>query len=93
MGDPNGPKIETIPQDARYHNCNATKWCFATFVDYHKCKRLLGDGNTSCNQLSKIYKVICPNEWIKRWEEQMEVGTFPVDLPPKENDCTQIKRR
>lgn len=37
-------KLETIPQDARFHNQNVTDWCMVSFIDYHKCIRLLGEG-------------------------------------------------
>ncbi|CAG9834825.1 unnamed protein product [Diabrotica balteata] len=77
-------ELKTVAQDARYHNCNCTNWCMDAFVDYHKCERLLGKGNTSCEQFWKIYRTICPNDWVKRWEDQIENGTFPCDLPPKE---------
>lgn len=40
----NGDKLETIPSDARFHNQNVSNWCMTSFVDYHKCVRLLGEG-------------------------------------------------
>ncbi|KAJ8967557.1 hypothetical protein NQ314_002873 [Rhamnusium bicolor] len=83
--------IKTIPPDARYHNCNATKWCFHTFVDYQKCIRLLGEESECCKEFSKIYRALCPLSWVNRWEEQIQIGTFPVDLPPKTNDCSNFK--
>ncbi|KAJ8932642.1 hypothetical protein NQ318_015993, partial [Aromia moschata] len=82
MGNNEEPKLETIPPDPRHYNQNVTQWCFSSFVDYHKCIRLLGKKNPGCEQFAKIYKAICPNSWISRWEEQIDVGTFPVDLPP-----------
>ncbi|KAG5883170.1 hypothetical protein JTB14_010306 [Gonioctena quinquepunctata] len=48
--------------------------------------------NTCCDEFSRIYRTICPNEWVKRWEEQMEIGTFPVDLPPTDNDCSYFSK-
>ncbi|CAH1110620.1 unnamed protein product [Psylliodes chrysocephalus] len=36
-------KIKTVPQDARYPNQNCTNWCMDAFIDYQKCKRLLGE--------------------------------------------------
>ncbi|XP_076265774.1 cytochrome c oxidase subunit 6B [Rhynchophorus ferrugineus] len=77
------PAYKTCLQDARYHNQNASKWCFASFVDYKKCQRLLGEQSDCCIQLKKIYKAICPNAWVTRWEEQLVEGNFPVDLPEK----------
>ncbi|XP_023312568.1 cytochrome c oxidase subunit 6b-2-like [Anoplophora glabripennis] len=79
------PPIETALADPRFQNTNVTNWCFATFVDYHRCRRLLGEENECCEQFAKIFKSICPNDWVSRWEDQLEVGTFPLDIPPE--DC------
>ncbi|CAH1990484.1 unnamed protein product [Acanthoscelides obtectus] len=85
-------EISTVPQDARHHNCNATAWCFSAYVDHKKCNRLLGEGNPSCEQFAKVFRAICPNEWVKRWDNQIVAGTFPVDLPPAASDCSHIKK-
>ncbi|XP_030753247.1 cytochrome c oxidase subunit 6b-2 [Sitophilus oryzae] len=79
------PNFKTCLQDARFQNQNATKWCFTMFVDFHKCERLLGEGSDCCGQFKKVYRAICPNEWVQKWEEQIEEGNFPVDLPEKRN--------
>ncbi|ENN75374.1 cytochrome c oxidase subunit 6b-2 [Dendroctonus ponderosae] len=79
------PKNRTVPADARFHNANATEWCFTSFVDHTKCLRLLGEKCECCRQFEKIFKAICPNAWVERWKEQIEEGIFPVDLPePKQ---------
>ncbi|KAJ8976815.1 hypothetical protein NQ317_001031 [Molorchus minor] len=83
-------KIETIPPDPRFQDSNVTRWCFGSYVDYHRCRRLFREKNPGCEQLSKIYKTICPNSWIERWEEQINIGTFPMDLPPTE--CNPKKK-
>lgn len=38
--------------------------------------------NPCCAQFEKIYKSICPYAWVDKWEEQIQEGTFSVDLPP-----------
>ncbi|XP_019870363.1 uncharacterized protein LOC109598901 [Aethina tumida] len=78
--------VKTVAPDARYHNCNVTNWCYASFVDYQKCKILLGDVNPSCDEFKKIFQSICPNAWIQKWEEQIDNGTFAAPLPSKK-DC------
>lgn len=37
----------------------------------------------ACEQFKKIYTTICPNDWIRRWDDQREIGTFPVVFPPE----------
>lgn len=54
------------------------------FVDYHKCQRYLK--GRDCEYFKRVYSAICPNFWIKRWEEQMEAGTFPYPLPGEKDN-------
>ncbi|VEN50289.1 unnamed protein product [Callosobruchus maculatus] len=92
MSENQDPRLSTVPQDARYRYTNCTNWCFSAYVDHKRCKKLLGEGNPSCEQFAKVFRAICPNDWVKRWDDQIVAGTFPVDLPPAVNDCTQMKK-
>lgn len=39
-----------------------------------------------CNPLRHKANMLCPNEWITKWDEQREAGSFPgitaADLAP-----------
>ncbi|CAH0555748.1 unnamed protein product [Brassicogethes aeneus] len=89
MSDQKNFQVRTALPDARYRYQNCTRWCYITFLDFHRCTRLLGEGNPACEEFAKIYKSICPNSWVSKWEDQMADGTFPVDLPEKEEDCNK----
>ncbi|CAG9860477.1 unnamed protein product [Phyllotreta striolata] len=78
--------LQTVPPDPRYPNQNSTAWCFDAYVDFQKCSRLLGDENKLCDEFKKLFQTICPNAWIKRWDQQIKDGTFPLELPCKP-DC------
>lgn len=72
-------EISTCPRDPRFQQQNITNWCYQMFIDYHRCKFLLGD-KPDCRYFQRCYQAICPNEWQERWDEQVENGTFPRDL-------------
>uniref|UniRef100_A0A0E0EEI2 Uncharacterized protein n=1 Tax=Oryza meridionalis TaxID=40149 RepID=A0A0E0EEI2_9ORYZ len=36
-----------------------------------------GEGAPECEKFAKYYRSLCPSEWIERWNEQRENGTFP----------------
>ncbi|XP_050294142.1 uncharacterized protein LOC126734517 [Anthonomus grandis grandis] len=76
-------EVRTVQQDPRFQNTNMTNWCYTSFVDYKRCQRLLGESHECCPQFKKIYKAICPNAWVERWEEQIKDGTFAATLPEK----------
>ncbi|KAK6906408.1 cytochrome c oxidase subunit 6b [Kwoniella mangroviensis CBS 10435] len=52
------------------------------FVDYHKCVNAKGEEFAPCQQFKKAYRALCPNEWVGKWDEQVEAGTFPASLKP-----------
>ncbi|KAJ1725609.1 Cytochrome c oxidase subunit 6B [Coemansia erecta] len=71
-------KIETTPFDARFPNVNQTKRCWQNYYDYTKCVAAKGEDYAPCKQFFKAYNALCPNEWIERWDDQKENGTFPM---------------
>ncbi|KAL5551242.1 hypothetical protein UlMin_001418 [Ulmus minor] len=54
-----------------------TRHCYASYVEYHKCIKERGKSASECDKFEKHYKFLCPNEWIERWDQQRELGTFP----------------
>nr|XP_014281600.1 cytochrome c oxidase subunit 6b-2-like isoform X2 [Halyomorpha halys] len=72
--------ISTCPADPRFQQQNQTKFCYRMFVDFHRCSHLLGQESKHCEIFQKCYKCMCPNQWVRNWNEQIKSGTFPVDL-------------
>ncbi|XP_068643212.1 cytochrome c oxidase subunit 6b-1-like [Aristolochia californica] len=73
-------KIETAPADFRFPTTNQTRHCFTRYVEYHRCIAAKGDGGPECDKFAKYYRSLCPGEWVDRWNEQRENGTFPGPL-------------
>lgn len=67
----------TAPFDARFPNQNQTRNCWQNYVDYHRCQKVHGEDYEACNYFKRIYKNLCPNSWVEKWDEQVETGIFP----------------
>ncbi|KAK8692335.1 hypothetical protein V6N13_075803 [Hibiscus sabdariffa] len=70
-------KLETAPADFRFPTTNQTRHCFTRYIEYHRCVAAKGEGAPECDKFAKYYRALCPGEWIDRWNEQRENGTFP----------------
>jgi len=81
--------LTTCPDDPRYQQTNKTGWCSRMYVDYHRCRLLLGEGSSSCDYFYRCSRAICPNDWLDRWDQQLAEGRFPVDIaqPSKRPPC------
>ncbi|XP_077249901.1 uncharacterized protein LOC143889540 isoform X2 [Tasmannia lanceolata] len=73
-------KLETAPADFRFPTTNQTRHCFTRYIEYHRCVAAKGEGAPECDKFAKYYRSLCPGEWIERWNEQRENGTFPGPL-------------
>lgn len=73
-------KLETAPADFRFPTTNQTRHCFTRYVEYHRCIAAKGDDAPECQKFAKYYRALCPGEWIDKWNEQRENGTFPGPL-------------
>ncbi|KAE8715406.1 Cytochrome c oxidase subunit 6b-1 [Hibiscus syriacus] len=73
-------KLETAPADFRFPTTNQTRHCFTRYIEYHRCVAAKGEGAPDCDKFAKYYRALCPGEWIDRWNEQRENGTFPGPL-------------
>uniref|UniRef100_A0A0V0HLK8 Putative cytochrome c oxidase subunit 6b-1-like n=1 Tax=Solanum chacoense TaxID=4108 RepID=A0A0V0HLK8_SOLCH len=73
-------KLETAPADFRFPTTNQTRHCFTRYVEYHRCTAAKGEGAPECDKFAKYYRSLCPGEWVDRWNEQRENGTFPGPL-------------
>ncbi|CAA7395139.1 unnamed protein product [Spirodela intermedia] len=73
-------KLETAPADFRFPTTNQTRHCFTRYIEYHRCINAKGEGAPECDKFAKYYRSLCPSEWVERWNEQRENGTFPGPL-------------
>ncbi len=73
-------KLETAPADFRFPTTNQSRHCFTRYVEYHRCIAAKGEGAPECDKFAKYYRSLCPSEWVERWNEQRENGTFPGPL-------------
>ncbi|XP_069738742.1 cytochrome c oxidase subunit 6B1 [Phaenicophaeus curvirostris] len=73
-------RYRTAPFDSRFPNQNQTKNCWQNYLDFHRCQRALGakgQDPAPCQWYFRVYKSICPIEWVTTWDEYREEGTFP----------------
>ncbi|KAK1313218.1 Cytochrome c oxidase subunit 6b-1 [Acorus calamus] len=80
VSEESGIKIETAPADFRFPTTNQTRHCFTRYIEYHRCIAAKGEGASECDKFAKYYRALCPGEWVDRWNEQRENGTFPGPL-------------
>ncbi|PIA36110.1 hypothetical protein AQUCO_01700340v1 [Aquilegia coerulea] len=73
-------KLETAPADFRFPTTNQSRHCFTRYIEYHRCIAAKGDGAPECDKFAKYYRSLCPGEWVDKWNEQRENGTFPGPL-------------
>ncbi|KAL9263553.1 Cytochrome c oxidase subunit 6b-1-like protein [Drosera capensis] len=73
-------KLQTAPVDFRFPTTNQTRHCFTRYIEYHRCIAAKGEDAPECNRFAKYYRSLCPGEWVDRWNEQRENGTFPGPL-------------
>ncbi|XP_043716375.1 cytochrome c oxidase subunit 6b-3-like [Telopea speciosissima] len=73
-------ELKTAPNDVRFPCTNQTRHCYARYIEYHKCARAKGGNTPECEKFASYYRSLCPEEWILRWNEQVELGIFPGPL-------------
>lgn len=69
--------FKTAPFDPRFPNTNQTKYCYQSYLDFGRCEKVKGQGNSVCKYFQDVYRSMCPNAWVERWDGQRENGTFP----------------
>ncbi|KAI3974649.1 hypothetical protein MKX01_029639 [Papaver californicum] len=73
----NVDELKTAPYDYRFPTTNQTRHCY---IEYHRCIRAKGKDAPECEKFARYYRSLCASEWIERWNEQGESGTFPGPL-------------
>ncbi|KAB5514457.1 hypothetical protein DKX38_028363 [Salix brachista] len=74
-------ELKTAPADYRFPTTNQTRHCFTRYIEFHRCVAAKGDEVSDCERFAKYYRSLCPSEWVERWNEQRENGTFPGVQP------------
>ena len=67
--------VKTTPFDPRFPQQNQAKHCYTRYNEYHKCAAEKGE--EECASMAKLYRSICPGEWVEKWNEERENGTWP----------------
>mmetsp|Transcript_2622 Transcript_2622/g.4383 ORF Transcript_2622/g.4383 Transcript_2622/m.4383 type:complete len:117 (-) Transcript_2622:137-487(-) len=70
-------EVKTPPPDMRFPTTNQARHCYTRYNEYHKCVKEKGEGADECAFYQKAYWSLCPNEWVTKWNEERENGTFP----------------
>ena len=68
--------MKTTPFDARFPQTNQAKHGYTRYNEFYKCQAENGEGAEECEPLGKFYRAICPQEWVEKWNEQREEGTW-----------------
>ncbi|XP_009144153.1 cytochrome c oxidase subunit 6b-2 [Brassica rapa] len=73
-------ELKTAPADFRFPTTNQTRHCFTRYIEFHRCTTAKGENSSDCERFAKYYRALCPGEWVDKWNEQRETGTFPGPL-------------
>ncbi|KAH8038013.1 hypothetical protein HPB51_020533 [Rhipicephalus microplus] len=69
-------ELHTVPFDPRFPNTNQTRNCWQNYVDFHRCEKVKGKDYEPCKYFQRVYKALCPNAWIEKWDEQIANDCF-----------------
>lgn len=70
-------ELRTAPIDPRFAGSNAARYCYVAYNEYHRCTNYKGDpSDGECLHYARIYRSLCPAEWIERWNELRDAGTW-----------------
>lgn len=70
------PEFQTAPFDPRFPNTNQTRYCYQSYLDFHRCQKLKGQNYEPCFYFKRVFESMCPNAWVEKWDGQLESGTF-----------------
>lgn len=66
------------PYDARFPQVRKQRKCFTYYVDFFRCKELMGEDYAPCKFFQNVYKDFCPQPWVEKWDEWRDEGRFPA---------------
>eukprot|EP00179_Madagascaria_erythrocladioides_P008437 CAMPEP_0198310510 /NCGR_PEP_ID=MMETSP1450-20131203/2580_1 /TAXON_ID=753684 ORGANISM="Madagascaria erythrocladiodes, Strain CCMP3234" /NCGR_SAMPLE_ID=MMETSP1450 /ASSEMBLY_ACC=CAM_ASM_001115 /LENGTH=78 /DNA_ID=CAMNT_0044013347 /DNA_START=133 /DNA_END=369 /DNA_ORIENTATION=- len=70
-------RLRTAPADNRFPTTNQTRHCYARYLEFHACAKQKAPEDEECQKYKRWYLSLCPEEWVEKWDEQKENGTFP----------------
>ncbi|KAG0583928.1 hypothetical protein M758_3G175800 [Ceratodon purpureus] len=68
--------IKTAPMDFRFPTTNQAKHCYTRYNEFHKCAAEKGEDAKECQKYARYYRSLCPGEWVDKWNEERESGTY-----------------
>ncbi|XP_014213043.1 cytochrome c oxidase subunit 6B1 isoform X2 [Copidosoma floridanum] len=78
--EPIPKEFRTCPVDPRFPNQNQTRYCYNSYLKFHRCKKVRGEDFEACQYFRKCYKSLCPNDWVSKWDEQVAEDRFPGNI-------------
>lgn len=42
-----------------------------------RCKAQNGEDDEECEKYARYYRSMCPTDWVNKWNEEREAGTWP----------------
>ncbi|XP_015178306.1 PREDICTED: cytochrome c oxidase subunit 6b-1-like [Polistes dominula] len=63
--------------DPRFQQQNQTLRCYVMYTDFYRCEHILGEGHDACTWFKQVFRSICPNDWIRNWDELRINGKLP----------------
>ena len=48
----------------------------ALLLPARRCAAEKGEDDESCKFFAKAYRSLCPTEWVEKWNEERDGGTF-----------------
>lgn len=69
-------ELKTVPFDPRFPNANQTRHCYQSYLDFHRCEKVKGEGADMCKYFKNVFTSLCPNAWVEKWDGQREEGVF-----------------
>ncbi|XP_043497946.1 cytochrome c oxidase subunit 6B2 [Polistes fuscatus] len=73
-------QLKTAPFDPRFPNQNQTRYCYQSYLDFHRCSKKHSPDYEPCQYFKRVYSSMCPNEWTEKWDAQVEEGTFAGNI-------------
>lgn len=69
--------VHSVSYDPRFPSVNQARNCYTRYNEYHKCVAEKGEDDPTCSFYARAFRTICPTEWVDRWNEQKENGSWP----------------
>ena len=69
-------EMKTTPPDHRFPGVSQSQHCWYRFNEWVLCMNKNDGDAGACSEARKLYKSICPEEWVENWTEQIENGNF-----------------